>query len=109
MTQALLRVLAPSPRVTLTAPGLSPAPGAPPPGAPPHRAPFAAQRPASPRPWSPGVVCVAVPPRAPRCVRAGQGGGVGPATFGQAVPAAARGGARGEGLALQPDPDAAAL
>lgn len=41
--------------------------------------------------------------------RAGRGGGVGPATLGQAVPAAARGGARGAGLELQPDPDAAAL
>lgn len=52
---------------------------------------------------------MAVPPRAQRCVRAGQGGGVGPATFVQPVPAAARGGARGAGPALQPDPDAAAL
>lgn len=56
------------------------------------------------------MVCVARPPRA-QLVReggAGQGGGAGPATFGPAVTAAARGGAReGVGLALQPDPDAA--
>lgn len=52
---------------------------------------------------------MAVPPRAQRCVGAGPGGGVGPATFGLAVPAAARGGARGAGLELQPDPDTAAL
>lgn len=45
--------------------------------------------------------------RAQRCLRAGQGGGVGLATLGQAVPAAAQGVQEEVGLELQPDPDAA--
>lgn len=74
------------------------------------------------RPRAPPLLRPAPPPeprggvrgRASACAavregRAGRGGGVGPATLGQAVPAAARGGARGAGLELQPDPDAAAL